>query len=62
MTAGEIFVQVASLLAAGKPITDNMELIEVGPVHVDPDKRLIQAQKLEPLDKENIDRLVALGL
>jgi simple sugar transport system substrate-binding protein len=62
MTAGEIFVQVATLLAAGKPVTDNMELTEVGPVHVDPDKRLIQAQKLEPLDKENIDRLVALGL
>jgi len=62
MTAGEIFVQVATLLAAGKPVADNMELVEVGPVHVDPDKRLIQAQKLEPLDKENIDRLVALGL
>ncbi|MDK4715534.1 substrate-binding domain-containing protein [Rhizobium sp. CNPSo 4039] len=62
MTAGEIFVQLASLLAAGKEPTDNMELTGVGKVRVYPDKKLIQAQKLESLDKENIDRLVALGL
>jgi simple sugar transport system substrate-binding protein len=62
MTAGEIFVQLASMLAAGKEITDNMELTGVGPVRVYPDKKLIQAQKLESLDKENIDRLVELGL
>jgi simple sugar transport system substrate-binding protein len=62
MTAGEIFVQVATMLAAGKSPSDNMELTEVGAVKVYPDKRLIQAQKLEPLDKANIDRLVALGL
>lgn len=62
MTAGEIFVQLAAMLASGKEPTDNMELTGVGPVHVDPGKKLIQAQKLESLDKENIDRLVALGL
>ena len=62
MTAGEIFVQLASILAAGKEPTDNMELTGVGKVRVYPDKKLIQAQKLESLDKENIDRLVALGL
>ena len=62
MTAGEVFVQLASMLAAGKQPTDGMELVDVGPVKVYPDKRLIQAQKLESLDKENIARLVALGL
>lgn len=62
MTAGEIFVQVASMLAAGKEPTDNMELTGVGPVRVYADKKLIQAQKLESLDKKNIDRLVKLGL
>jgi len=62
MTAGQIFVQVASMLAAGKEPTDNMELTDVGPVRVHADKKLIQAQKLESLDKDNIDRLVALGL
>lgn len=62
LVAGEIFVQVASMLAAGKPIVDGMELVDVGPVKVDAEKRLIQAQKLELLDKDNIGRLVALGL
>ena len=62
MTAGEIFVQLAAMLTAGKPIVDGMELTGVGAVRVYPDKRLIQAQKLEALDKENIKRLVALGL
>jgi len=62
MVAGEVFVQVASMLAAGKQPTDNMELVDVGPVRVYPDKKLIQAQKLESLDKDNIDRLVKMGL
>ena len=62
MTAGEIFVQVGNMLAAGKEPTDGMELAGVGPVKVDTEKKLIQVQKLEALDKENIDRLVELGL
>ncbi|MEZ2218563.1 substrate-binding domain-containing protein [Rhizobium sp. RCC_161_2] len=62
LIAGQVFVQLATLLAAGKEITDGMELVEVGPVKVFPDKRLIQAQKLESLDKENIQRLADLGL
>jgi simple sugar transport system substrate-binding protein len=61
-TAGEMFIQIATMLAAGKPIVDGMELTGVGAVKVYPDKRLIQAQKLESLDKDNIKRLVALGL
>ena len=62
MTAGEIFVQLGTMLAAGEEPTDGMELPGVGPVKVDPETRIIQAQKLESLDKENIDRLVELGL
>jgi simple sugar transport system substrate-binding protein len=62
MTAGEIFVQLGTMLAKGEEPTDGMELVGVGPVKVYPEKKLIQAQKLEALDKENIDRLVALGL
>lgn len=62
MTAGQCLVQVGKMLAEGKEPTDGMELVEVGPVKVYKDKRLIQAQKLEALDKANIDRLVALGL
>lgn len=62
MVAGEIFAQLSAMLADGKEPTDGMELVGVGPVKVYPEKRLIQAQKLEALDKENIDRLVAMGL
>lgn len=62
MTAGEVFVQLSTMLAAGKEPTDGMELPGVGPVKVFPEQKLIQAQKLESLDKENIDRLVELGL
>ena len=62
MTAGEVFVQLGSMLAAGEEPTDGMELVGVGPVKVDPETRVIQAQKLKSLDKENIDRLVELGL
>jgi len=62
MTAGEIFVQLGTLLAKGEEPKDGMELVGVGPVQVFPDQKLIQAQKLEALDKENIDRLVELGL
>lgn len=62
MTAGQIFTQLGVLLAKGEVPTDGMEVVGVGPVKVDAEKKLIQAQKLEPLDKENIDRLVEMGL
>ncbi|KAB0678842.1 substrate-binding domain-containing protein [Aureimonas leprariae] len=62
MTAGVIFAEVAAMLAAGKEPTDGMELAEVGKVRVYPDKKLIQAQKLESLDKENVGRLAEMGL
>jgi simple sugar transport system substrate-binding protein len=62
MLAGEVFVRVSNGLLKGVAPTDGMELEGVGKVHVDPVKRLILAQKLESLDKDNIDRLAALGL
>ena len=55
-------MQLGTMLAAGEEPTDGMELPGVGAVKVDPETRIIQAQKLELLDKENIDRLVELGL
>lgn len=62
MTAGVVFTQLAALLASGKEPTDNMVLEGVGPVRVYPDKKLIQAQKLESLDKANVARLAEMGL
>jgi simple sugar transport system substrate-binding protein len=62
MVAGETIIRVSNMLVKGEAIADGMELPEIGKVHVDAEKRLILAQKLEPLDKANIDRLVAMGL
>lgn len=62
MVAGETFVRLAAMLEKGQTPTDGMELPEIGKVHVDATKRLILAQKLESLDKDNIDRLAAMGL
>ena len=62
MVAGEALVQIGTMLAAGKQPSDGMEIVDVGPVKVYPDKRLIQGQKLEALDKANIGRLAEMGL
>jgi simple sugar transport system substrate-binding protein len=62
MVAGETIVRVSNNLVRGQQPTDGMVLPDIGAVHVDPAKRLILAQKLESLDKANIDRLVGMGL
>ena len=62
MLAGETIVRVAAMLADGKKLQDGMELPGLGAVTVDPDKRLVQAQKLEAINKDSIDRLVGMGL
>jgi simple sugar transport system substrate-binding protein len=62
MVAGETIIRVSNMLVKGEAITDGMMLPEIGKVHVDAEKRLILAQKLEALDKANIGRLVAMGL
>ena len=62
LLAGETIVRVGTMLADGKQPTDGMTLPDLGPVQVYPEQRLIQAQKLESLDEENIGRLVELGL
>jgi simple sugar transport system substrate-binding protein len=62
LVAGEVFVRLGTDLTKGMTPTDGMEIADVGKVHVDPMKRLILAQKLESLDPDNIDRLVAMGL
>ncbi len=62
MVAGMTIVRLSNGLVAGKQPSDGMTVADIGPVHVDPVKRLVLAQKLESLDRANIDRLVAMGL
>jgi simple sugar transport system substrate-binding protein len=60
--AGQTIVRVSDMLVKGETPADGSELPDVGKVHVDPEKRLIMAQKLEAINKETIDRLTAMGL
>jgi len=62
MLAGEVIVYVGKMLADGQQPTDGMDVPGLGPVSVDKDKKLILGQKLQPINKETIDELVALGL
>lgn len=62
LLAGETIVRVGAMLADGKQPTNGMVLPELGAVKVYPEQRLIQAQKLEALDKDNIGKLVEVGL
>ena len=60
--AGETIVRVGAMLASGKEPTDGMDLPGLGKVKVDKEKRQIQAQKLEAINKDTIDGLVKMGL
>ena len=62
MLAGEVIVRIGAMVAAGQDPTDGMEIQDLGKVSVNKEKRLILAQKLQPINKETIDQLVAIGL
>ncbi|MDD2925297.1 substrate-binding domain-containing protein [Rhodoferax sp.] len=60
--AGEVIVRVAKLVAEGKAPTDGMDIPGVGKVSVNKTTRNILGQKLEPINKGTIDKLVGMGL
>lgn len=62
MLAGETIVRVAAMIINGQEPTDGMELPDLGKVAVDRGTRNILAQKLQPINKDTIDDLVAMGL
>jgi simple sugar transport system substrate-binding protein len=62
MEAGVAMVAVADLLVKKQPITDGMEIQGMGKVAVDPATRNIRAHKLQAINKDTIDGLVAMGL
>ena len=62
MLAGEVITRVGSMLAKGEQPKDGMEIQGLGRVKVDPAKRSILGQKLEPINKSTIDKLVGMGL
>lgn len=62
MEAGVAMVAVADLLVRKQPITDGMEIQGMGKVSVDPATRNIRANRLQAINKDTIDGLVAMGL
>ena len=62
MLAGETLVRLGNRLATNQPISPGLTLADVGPLDVDPAKRLIMAHKIQLIDKSTIGGLVAIGL
>jgi len=62
MEAGEAIVTLAKMVIDGKAITDGMEIPGLGNIAVDKENRVIKVDKIQPINKETIDKLVALGL
>jgi simple sugar transport system substrate-binding protein len=60
--AGRTIVYVGAMLARGEQPANAMEIPDLGPVQVYPEKRLIQARRLEAANRRTIDHLVAMGL
>jgi len=62
MLAGEVIVRVGKMIEDGQVPTDGMDIPGLGKVSVDKTKHTILGQKLEAINKDTIDKLVAMGL
>lgn len=62
MVAGEVFVRLARMMMDGVEIQDGMTIEGMGKIVMDAKNRVLLGQELEPLDTDNIDRLVEMGL
>jgi simple sugar transport system substrate-binding protein len=60
--AGKAIVNLAKLVADGTPIVDGMDFPGLGKATVDSQKRVIRVIKLQPINKDTVGQLAALGL
>jgi len=60
--AGKAIVNLAKLTIAGTPIVDGMDFPGLGKATVDPEKRVIRVIKLQPINKDTVGQLAAMGL
>jgi simple sugar transport system substrate-binding protein len=60
--AGKAIVQLAKLIVDGTPIVDGMDFPGLGKATVDPQKRVIRAIKLQPINKDTVGQLASMGL
>jgi len=61
-TAGEVFVRIADMMQKKEPITDGMTIEGLGKVKVDEATHTILGNNTESLDKDNLPKLVKMGL
>ena len=62
LEAGKAIVQLAKLVIDGTPIVDGMDFPGLGKASVDPQKRVIRVIKLQPINKDTVAELAAMGL
>ncbi|ADU72765.1 substrate-binding domain-containing protein [Pantoea sp. At-9b] len=62
MTAGELFVRIGKMVAENKPITASTEIEGMGKMKVDAANHTLYGQNLESLDKDNLPKLIKMGL
>jgi simple sugar transport system substrate-binding protein len=60
--AGKAIVHLAKLIVDGTPIVDGMDFPGLGKATVDPEKRVIRAVKLQPINKDTVAQLATMGL
>jgi hypothetical protein len=62
MVAGELFVRIGKMVAEGKPITDSTQIEGMGKMRVDSANHTLFGDSLESLDKDNMQKLIKMGL
>jgi simple sugar transport system substrate-binding protein len=62
LEAGKAIVHLAKLVIDGTPIVDGMDFPGLGKATVDPQKRVIRAIKVQPINKDTVAELAAMGL
>ncbi|GAA3605369.1 substrate-binding domain-containing protein [Gibbsiella greigii] len=62
MTAGEIFVRLGKMVAENKPIAEGTEIEGMGKMRVDTTNHTLYGDSLESLDKDNLPKLLKMGL
>ncbi|HEY0209594.1 substrate-binding domain-containing protein [Acerihabitans sp.] len=62
MTAGEIFVHLGKMVAENKPVTESSQVEGMGKMRVDSANHTLYGNNLESLDKDNLPKLIKMGL
>ena len=60
--AGKAIVNLAKLVIDGTPIVDGMDFPGLGKATVDPQKKVIRVIKVQPINKDTVAELSAMGL